>query len=72
MSEAKPKLVIIKIVVDGVEVSTQTVLPKQFKTGSFGYYGNFKVALGDDDGVGYQAQVQLIKIGSKDSGKTQA
>jgi hypothetical protein len=67
----KPKLVTIKIIVDGVEVSTQSIMPKVFKTGSSGYYANFKVALGDEDGIGYQGQVQLIKIGSKDSAKAE-
>lgn len=36
--------------------------PKQFKTGSRGYYANTKVEI---DGKRYQVQVQLVEIGSK-------
>ena len=36
--------------------------PKQFKTGSKGYYGTGKL---NNDGKRYQASVQLIEIGSK-------
>lgn len=36
--------------------------PKVFKTGSRGYYGIGKVEI---EGKRYQAQVQLVEIGSK-------
>ena len=36
--------------------------PKQFKTGSRGYYANQKVEI---DGKRYQVQVQFVEIGSK-------
>ncbi len=35
---------------------------KTFKTGSRGYYGNGKIAMGEKR---YQIQVQLVEIGSK-------
>lgn len=38
-----------------------TVNPKDFKTGSKGFYGNGKVLLDDKR---YQLQVQLVEIGS--------
>jgi hypothetical protein len=65
MSDKKP-IIMVKFVVDGVEVASVPLPPKVFKTGSSGYYANLKLALGDDAEKGYQAQVQLIKIGSKD------
>ncbi len=36
--------------------------PKQFKTGSRGFYANTKVEM---DGKRYQVQVQMVEIGSK-------
>lgn len=41
----------------------QTVLlsPKQFKTGSRGYFGQGKVVI---NGIRYQATMQLVEIGS--------
>ena len=38
--------------------------PKQFKTGSKGFYGTGKI---NNDGKRYQASVQLVEIGSKPS-----
>jgi hypothetical protein len=48
--------------VDGNLVNVQTVQPKDFKTGSKGYYTNGKVEV---NGERYQYSVQLVKIGSK-------
>lgn len=42
-----------------------TLGPKRFSTGSIGYFANGKISLGDDAEKGYQAQVQLVRIGSK-------
>lgn len=67
MADVKSKLVIVKFVVDGVEVASLPLTPKDFKTGSSGYYANLKLVLGDEAEKGYQAQVQLVRIGSKDS-----
>jgi hypothetical protein len=36
--------------------------PKQFKTGSRGFFGNTKLEI---DGKRYQVQVQMVEIGSK-------
>lgn len=47
---------------DGKTIGAQTMPPKAFKTGSKGYFANGKVEI---DGVRYQAQFQLVAIGSK-------
>ena len=47
---------------DGKPLSTLTVTPKNFKTGSRGYYANGKIEI---DGKRYQMQIQLVEIGSK-------
>ena len=39
-----------------------TLPPKEFKTGSKGFYANGKTEI---DGKRYQVQVQLVEIGSK-------
>ncbi len=39
-----------------------TVSPKEFKTGSKGFFGMAKAEL---DGKRYQIQVQIVEIGSK-------
>ena len=46
----------------GQLVSILTVPPKEFKTGSRGFFGNGKVEI---DGKRYQVQIQLVEIGSK-------
>jgi hypothetical protein len=70
MSEVKPEAIAIKIqvkfIVDGQEVGTLVLSPKKFSTGSVGYFASGRVSLGDDAEKGYQAQVQLVKIGSKE------
>lgn len=47
---------------DGKLLATTTVAPKNFKTGSRGYYANGKLEM---DGKRYQMQIQLVEIGSK-------
>lgn len=47
---------------DGKLLGVMTLPPKEFKTGSKGYYANSKVEI---DGKRYQAQIQLVEIGSK-------
>ncbi|MCS7055450.1 MAG: hypothetical protein NZM18_04655 [Thermoflexales bacterium] len=59
-----PKIT-VKFLVDGQEVGTLVLSPKQFSTGSTGFFANGKVSLGDEAEKGYQAQVQLVRIGSK-------
>lgn len=43
--------------------------PKTFSSGSRGYHGQGKLEIG---GKKYQAQVQLVEIGSKEQGKGEA
>ena len=47
---------------DGQTVGMIVLDPKTFRTGSTGYFGMGKLTL---DGKRYQAQVQLVAIGSK-------
>lgn len=46
----------------GNTLALVTVPPKEFKTGSKGYYGNAKTEI---DGKRYTVQIQLVEIGSK-------
>jgi hypothetical protein len=64
MSEVKPTIT-VKFLVDGQEVGMLLLSPKDFSTGSTGYFTSGKVSLGDDAEKGYQAQVQMVRIGSK-------
>ncbi len=47
---------------NGKTLGLLTAQPKDFKTGSRGFYANSKVEF---DGKRYQAQIQLVEIGSK-------
>ena len=47
---------------EGVALSTLSVMPKNFKTGSRGFYANQKMEMG---GKRYQVQIQMVEIGSK-------
>ncbi len=47
---------------DGKSIGTLMASPKDFKTGSKGYYANSKIEI---EGKRYQTQVQLVEIGSK-------
>jgi len=78
MSEVKPvslpegasaAKVVVKFLVNGEEVGSLMLAPKRFSTGSVGFFANGKVSLGDDAERGYQAQVQLVRIGSKETNK---
>jgi hypothetical protein len=51
----------------GQLVTVLTVPPKEFKTGSRGFFGNSKVEL---DGKRYQIQIQMVEIGSKKEANT--
>ena len=59
------KTVTVKFFVDGNEVGMLLLAPKNFSTGSTGYFGTGKVSFADDSEKGYQVQVQAVKIGSK-------
>lgn len=63
-SAAAP-IIAVKSLVNNQEVAMLTLGPKRFSTGSIGYFANGKISLGDDAEKGYQAQVQLVRIGSK-------
>jgi hypothetical protein len=47
---------------DGTLLSVMALPPKEFKTGSKGYYANGKMEF---DGKRYQVQIQMVEIGSK-------
>ena len=47
---------------DGLPLASFTLPPKEFKTGSRGFYANGKLELA---GKRYQVQIQLVEIGSK-------
>lgn len=52
---------------DGQLLGTFTLPAKDFKTGSKGFYANGKLEI---DGKRYQAQFQLVEIGSKKTEET--
>lgn len=47
---------------EGKVLGTMTLPEKVFKTGSRGFYANGKIEI---EGKRYQAQIQLVEIGSK-------
>ena len=47
---------------DGKPLGVMTAPPKDFKTGSKGFYANGKIEI---EGKRYQTQIQLVEIGSK-------
>ena len=53
----------------GQLIGLMTVPPKDFKTGSKGFFASGKVEI---EGKRYQAQIQLVEIGSKTTTKTEA
>jgi hypothetical protein len=58
-----PNFLIAEIKTDSNQMlAVLSILPKQFKTGSQGYYANQKIEI---DGKRYQMQLQLVEIGSK-------
>jgi hypothetical protein len=60
--------IVAELKTDGGQLVTiLTVPPKEFKTGSRGFFGNGKVEL---DGKRYQVQIQMVEIGSKKEAET--
>lgn len=59
--------VLVKFFVNGEEMASLLLNPKTFSTGSQGYFATGKIALGDGAEKGYQGQVQLVRIGSKEA-----
>ncbi len=47
---------------NGQSIAVITVPPKDFKTGSRGFYGSSKAEI---NGKRYQIQIQVVEIGSK-------
>jgi len=47
---------------DGKLITVITLMPKQFKTGSKGFYGQGQVVV---DGKQYQLNFQLVEIGTR-------
>ncbi|NMB54381.1 MAG: hypothetical protein GYA15_06730 [Leptolinea sp.] len=47
---------------EGTLLNVMALPPKEFKTGSRGYYANGKMEI---EGKRYQVQIQLVEIGSK-------
>ena len=47
---------------DGQSIAVLTVPPKEFKTGSRGFFGSTKAEI---NGKRYQIQIQVVEIGSK-------
>ena len=61
--------IIVELKTDGGQlIGLMTVPPKDFKTGSKGYFTSGKVEV---EGKRYQVQVQLVEIGSKPAEKTE-
>ncbi len=52
----------------GQSVTVIALPPKDFKTGSQGFYGNGKIEI---NGKRYQVQVQIVEIGSKNKSENQ-
>ncbi|MBP7688329.1 MAG: hypothetical protein KA765_10490 [Thermoflexales bacterium] len=53
----------------GQLIGLMTVPPKDFKTGSKGFFASGKVEI---EGKRYQAQIQLVEIGSKTTTKAES
>jgi hypothetical protein len=51
----------------GQTLAVFSLPPKEFKTGSKGFYANGKTEI---DGKRYQVQIQLVEIGSKNKVET--
>lgn len=52
----------------GQTLAVLSVPPKEFKTGSRGFYANGKTEI---DGKRYQVQIQLVEIGSKKASESE-
>lgn len=60
MKPAAPKIASIEI--DGVHSGTIDLMPRSFKSGSRGFWGNGKIVIG---GKRYQVGANVVEIGSK-------
>jgi hypothetical protein len=59
----------IEIKEDGKPVGVLMAAEKVFKTGSRGFFGTGKIAIGEKR---YQVQVQLVEIGSKPKAESES
>jgi hypothetical protein len=55
-------VITVELKIDGKVIGALMASPKDFKTGSRGFYGQGKFEI---EGKRYQGQIQLIEIGSK-------
>ena len=55
-------MIIARLKEDGKLLTVTTLMPKQFKTGSNGFYGQGQVVV---DGKRYQMNFQMVEIGSQ-------
>jgi len=62
LAKGETKMITVEFKKDGQMVGLLTADPKEFKTGSKGYFGMGKIQIGEKR---YQVQVQLVEIGSK-------
>ncbi len=53
---------------EGTVLNVMALPPKEFKTGSKGFYANSKMEI---DGKRYQVQIQLVEVGSKNQAQTE-
>lgn len=62
LAKGEKPMITVEFKQDGQAVGLMTADPKEFKTGSKGYFGMGKIQIGEKR---YQVQVQLVEIGSK-------
>ena len=65
-----PNFLIAELKTDsGQMLAILSAMPKQFSTGSQGFYANQKIEIA---GKRYQVQLQLVEIGSKKTKETES
>jgi len=63
--EKAPEFLTLEIMHNGKQWGTIHAMPKNFSTGSFGFYGNGKIINPDNPKARYQLHTNIILIGSK-------
>jgi hypothetical protein len=69
LAKGEKEMITVEFKQDGQPVGLMTADPKEFKTGSKGYFGMGKIQIGEKR---YQVQVQLVEIGSKPKAETES
>ena len=69
LAKGEKAMITVEFKQDGQMVGLLTADPKEFKTGSKGYFGMGKIQIGEKR---YQVQVQLVEIGSKPKAEGEA